>query len=60
MKQLISFIAAFTLGIAAFASDPAPYDESADAQAQVKPDLSRSTWLFSFPGSVLSCSSIMT
>ena len=28
MKQLISFIAAFTLGIAAFASDPAPYDET--------------------------------
>lgn len=41
MKQLISFIAAFTLGIAAFASDPAPYDESADAQAQVKQALAR-------------------
>mgnify|MGYP003736597259 CR=1 FL=1 len=41
MKKLISFIAAFTLGIAAFASDPAPYDESADAQAQVKQALAR-------------------
>ena len=41
MKRLVALVATLTLGLAAFASDSAPYDESADAQAQVKQALAR-------------------